>query len=375
MSEIKKSSVFSFFTGAGFLDLGFESQKSFEVVFSNELNPAFAAAYEHSRKALRLPLPKLGINRDSVELFHSIKSEFIKQQISDERKLDRLVGMIGGPPCPDFSIGGKNLGKFGENGRLTRDYVKVILRHKPDWFLFENVKGLYRTKRHRKFFEEMRTLLHRGGYKSSVCLVNAIDYGTPQDRSRVIMIGLHVNSFRNITSLNPEPMIPEEVINWTKQSCFDSKKVLSMDWPKTSAIGENPIFDNKLPKELTVAHWFKKNDVNNHANTSHRFKPRQGLEKFRTIEEGDVSRKSYKRLHRYRYSPTAAYGNNEVHIHPFEPRRISVAESLAIQSLPKDFELPCNMTLTDMFKTIGNGVPYLLSKGLARTVYHLIEQL
>jgi len=69
-----------------------------------------------------------------------------------------------------------------------------------------------------------------------------------------------------------------------------------------------------------------------------------------TVAEGDDSKKSYKRLHRWRYSPTAAYGNNEVHIHPYLPRRISVAEALAIQSLPKEFELPTNMTLSNMFK-------------------------
>ena len=64
-------------------------------------------------------------------------------------------------------------------------------------------------------------------------------------------------------------------------------------------------------------------------------------------------------MHRWRYSPTAAYGNNEVHIHPYKPRRISVAEALAIQSLPAIFELPETMTLSDMFKSIGNGVPFL----------------
>ncbi|ECM5756065.1 DNA cytosine methyltransferase, partial [Salmonella enterica subsp. enterica serovar Enteritidis] len=89
--------------------------------------------------------------------------------------------------------------------------------------------------------------------------------------------------------------------------------------------------------------------------------------------EGDVSRKSYKRLHRNRFSPTAAYGNNEVHIHPYLPRRLSAAEAMALQSLPKEFELPDDMTLTDMFKTIGNGVPYLAAKGLADTVFDFLK--
>lgn len=86
------------------------------------------------------------------------------------------------------------------------------------------------------------------------------------------------------------------------------------------------------------------------------------------IDEGDVSKKSYKRLHRWRYSPTVAYGNNEVHLHPYKSRRLSAAEALSLQTMPAEFQLPPNMTLTDKFKTIGNGVPFLLANGVAHTI-------
>jgi DNA (cytosine-5)-methyltransferase 1 len=92
------------------------------------------------------------------------------------------------------------------------------------------------------------------------------------------------------------------------------------------------------------------------------------------VEEGDVSRKSYKRLNRWRYSPTVAYGNNEVHLHPYKSRRLSASEALAIQSLPADFELPSSMNLSDMFKTIGNGVPFLLAQGVAKTIRDYLEE-
>lgn len=123
-----------------------------------------------------------------------------------------------------------------------------------------------------------------------------------------------------------------------------------------------------VPAELTVEHWFRKNKVLEHPNASHHFTPRSGLGKMLTIDEGDVSRKSFKRLHRWRYSPTAAYGNNEVHLHPYKPRRISAAEALAIQSMPPD------MSLSAMFKTIGNGVPYLATSGIAKSLIDFLEQ-
>ena len=93
------------------------------------------------------------------------------------------------------------------------------------------------------------------------------------------------------------------------------------------------------------------------------------------IAEGDDRKKSYKRLHRWRYSPTAAYGNNEVHLHPYKARRLSVAEALAIQSLPKEFQLPSEMSLTDKFKTVGNGVPYLLAYEVAKTIKEFLEEM
>ncbi|MFM8008633.1 MAG: DNA cytosine methyltransferase, partial [Dolichospermum sp.] len=126
-------------------------------------------------------------------------------------------------------------------------------------------------------------------------------------------------------------------------------------------------------QQLTVEYWFRKNNIINHPNAQHYFQPRAGKIKFATIAEGDDSKKSFKRLHRWRYSPTACYGNNEVHLHPYKIRRISVAEALAIQSLPANFSLPENMSLTNMFKTVGNGVPYLAAKALAQTIIDFLN--
>ena len=85
--------------------------------------------------------------------------------------------------------------------------------------------------------------------------------------------------------------------------------------------------------------------------------------KFVSIAEGDTSKKSFKRLHRWRYSPTAAYGNNEVHLHPYQPRRISIAEALSIQSLPVWFEVLPTLSLSASLNG-WNGVPYLLAMEL-----------
>lgn len=152
-------------------------------------------------------------------------------------------------------------------------------------------------------------------------------------------------------------------------------EIKALPWPITDAFmaGSKTTCPEGVPESFTVEYWFRKNNVEHHPNASDYFKPHNGLSRMETVDEGDVSKKSYKRLHRWRYSPTVAYGNNEVHLHPYKLRRLSAAEALALQTLPKEFELPKDMTLTNKFKTIGNGVPYLLSSGIAKSIAEFLE--
>lgn len=180
--------------------------------------------------------------------------------------------------------------------------------------------------------------------------------GVPQDRERIILTGFRCK----------ELAVP---FVWTNR-IYPDGSAFEYNWPLVESFIEHS--DRKcpdlLPEELTVEYWFRKNKVHEHFNNKHVFVPRAGLSRFLSVDEGDDSRKSYKRLHRWRYSPTAAYGNNEVHLHPYKARRLTVAEVLAIQSLPAEFALPDTMTLSDMFKTVGNGVPYLAACGIALAV-------
>ena len=359
---ILKSVVFSFFSGAGFLDLGFEDSE-FEVVFVNELDSSFASSYAHSRNVMGYNTPRYGHHITSIEELVGERGECL---ISDAiaREKDNLVGFVGGPPCPDFSVGGKNKGREGENGKLSQSYINCIKQHNPDWFVFENVKGLWRTKKHREFYEDLKVQLLESGYVLQDRLINSLEFGVPQDRDRIILFGIKQELAENRA----------ESLSWEKYMKYPQKTALEYSWPKTNGFGEKVDVPEDVPIELTVQFWFDKNNVLEHPNAKHHFTPRAGLTRFLQVEEGDTSKKSFKRLHRYRYSPTAAYGNNEVHLHPCEARRISAAEAMAIQSLPANFELPKTMTLSAMFKTIGNGVPYLFSLGIAKTIKDYLEE-
>ncbi|MCT4725639.1 DNA cytosine methyltransferase [Citrobacter freundii] len=372
--DIHNISIFSFFSGAGFLDLGFE-KNGITINFANEIHKPFQGAYTFSRDKMNLSLPKYGCHLESIEEYITGSRKKFLSQLIKESKKDSVVGFIGGPPCPDFSNGGKNRGHHGDNGRLTKEYVELISIFKPDFFLLENVKGLWKTEKHRAFYNDMKVFLSNNGYVLTDCLVNSLEFGVPQDRDRIMLFGINKKLLSHKNKQNIDNDFP-----WRKHICFDKNKIPSKkNWPQQEIYMKDSL--KSCPSyveefiELTVEHWFEKNNVSAHPNSLHYFQPRKGLLKFQTIMEGDDSRKSFKRLHRWRYSPTTAYGNNEVHLHPYKDRRLSAAEALAIQSLPKEFELPASMSLTDMFKTIGNGVPYLLSLGIAKSITDYLEQI
>lgn len=365
-----KNKIFSFFSGSGFLDLGFE-MNGFDIEFVNEFHPAFMNAYKYSREKMKLRKPQYGYYTGDINVFLSERKDDLIEWISNARKDGSLVGFIGGPPCPDFSIAGKQKGKDGENGKLSLSYINLILAMKPDFFLFENVKGLWRTKRHREFFEELKEMLNKAGYLTTERLTNALEYGAPQDRDRILMFGILDDV---LAHRYPGKKIDE--FPWEKYQKYKLSEIKEMPWPSTSKYEEDSQSNcpEGIPEDMTVEHWFRKNDVEHHPNAKDFFTPKAGKTKMEVIDEGDDSKKSYKRLHRWRYSPTVAYGNNEVHLHPYKTRRLSAAEALSLQTLPKEFELPSEMTLTDKFKTIGNGVPFMLSSGIAKTIYDFLEE-
>lgn len=366
----KKISIFAFFSGIGILDLAFE-KNGYNIVFVNEYDTNFLLAYQNARQEMQIAEPLYGFHNDNAERYAKLRGKkMLLELMHRERDKGCLVGFIGGPPCPDFSVAGKNAGKNGENGRLTKTYFDIICRCKPDFFLFENVKGLVKTEKHRSFYNEMKKKVIANDYLIDDTIANALSYGVPQFRERTFMIGIQ----KSIFSHRQDSL----AFDWKRHSLFDTEIILSRKWPQTDTFivdGEKAFTYRGIPKKLTVEYWFKKNDVLHHANGNDIFAVKAGQEKIATIREGDTSGKSFKRLHRWRYSPTAAYGHNEVHLHPYKERRISVAEAMAVQSLPKRFVVLPTLTLSQKFKMIGNGVPYLMAAAIAKTLRETLRDI
>lgn len=362
--------LLSFFTGGGFLDIGFELA-GFESVWTNEIKPAFADMYASgiaSWRASRNTLSSVShevSSRASIETLHA--PEILEMAFSSRRPA--VFGVIGGSPCPDFSVAGSNEGVDGERGKLTQVFVDMICAIRPTFFVMENVPGLYRQKKHKPYLDRIIAQFSEGsdGYVVDCKILNALEFGVPQERERLFLIGIQkdflASTYSSRMLLNGGHWYP-----WP-ESRFPHAKTLP--WPTTSPFGSANVFiPDNIPIDLTVYPLLNGGvmELPNGNEVFTAYSP-----KFSQIAEGDVSGKSFKRLHRFRYSPTAWYGNNEVHLHPWEQRRLSVREALRIQTVPDEYVIPADFSLTDKFKMITNGVPCRLAEQVARSMHRFIS--
>ena len=271
--------VFSFFSGLGFMDLGFE-EAGFDIAFVNEYNHSFIQAYQYARRN-RPHRPQYGYYEGSIEEFLDDRVWNQRFPDYDVRNKDRIIGFIGGPPCPDFSTAGKNAGSTGENGKLTEKYVKLIVKRQPDFFVLENVKGLYQTKKHKIFYEQMKKRLYRAGYSLFDSIENALEYGVPQFRDRLILVGFNRRRFgKNL----------RYTIGTNKT--YEMDRIKMCNWPTVEPfqIGIVRNEPQDIIPELTVEYWFRQNNVENHANSRDYFNT-VANNKVVSIAEGYTSKK------------------------------------------------------------------------------------
>ena len=159
--------ICSFFSGAGGLDLGFK-QYGFNIIYANEFDKKIWDTYEHNH-------PETFLEKKSI-------SDITSNNVPD------CDGIIGGPPCQSWSIGGANRGINDIRGKLFFNYIDIIKDKQPKFFLAENVEGIL-NKTHKQSYERILRTFDDIGYDVFVKLLNAVDYGVPQVRKRAIFIG------------------------------------------------------------------------------------------------------------------------------------------------------------------------------------------
>jgi DNA (cytosine-5)-methyltransferase 1 len=187
--------IISLFSGCGGLDLGFENA-GFEIPIANEYDKTIWQTYK--------------VNHPNT---HLIEGDIRKINESDFPS--DIDGIIGGPPCQSWSEAGSLRGIDDERGQLFYDYIRILRKVKPKFFLAENVSGML-ANRHSEAVENIISLFDESGYNVTLTLVNAKDYGVAEERKRVFYIG-----FRK--DLNVEFVFPEG------STTDDSKKITLRD--------------------------------------------------------------------------------------------------------------------------------------------------
>ena len=160
--------VISLFSGCGGLDLGFE-RAGFNVIWANEFDKDIWQTFETNFTATIL-------DRRSII---NVPSEEIPE----------TDGIIGGPPCQSWSAAGNKQGINDPRGQLFHQYIRIVRDKQPKFFLVENVQGIL-AKRNAEALEDIEQQFDNAGYTVSKNLFNTEDFGVPQERKRVIFIGL-----------------------------------------------------------------------------------------------------------------------------------------------------------------------------------------
>ena len=328
----KVLNVVSLFSGCGGMDLGFRGdfnvfnkhyeKNNYNIIFANDIVEAACKTYENYFKHVPLCVD---INEVSTK---------------DIPKADVVIG---GFPCQDFSLAGNRKGLTADRGRLYLQLKRVVDDLRPLAFLAENVDGLRITSKGEDtsaldiILNDFRSL----GYNVEYKLLNAANYGVPQIRKRIIIMGI-----RN--DLNKTIYYPKAVRdkNSIAHPWMTAKEAIDDLWDKIDSPG---IF-NHSSKDYSKAKFYhgKKTQGNN------RILADRPSCTIRAEHHGNIEGhyRTYKE-------------NNPDDISGW--RRLSVRECARLQSFPDDFEFTC--AASSAYKQVGNAVPPILGWYAARALY------
>lgn len=319
--------LISLFSGAGGLDLGFQ-KAGYEIVAANEFDKTIWETYEKNHEA------KL------------IKGDICKIPSDEFPECD---GIIGGPPCQSWSEAGSLKGINDPRGQLFYQYIRILKDKKPKFFLAENVKGMM-AKRHNSAVENIVSQFEEAGYDVFIHLLNASDYGVPQDRKRVFYVGFRKDL--NISfDLQPKPYDYKLTF---RDAIYDLKDNAIPALEKNKTNGDNCNFSNH---EYFIGAY------------SPIFMSRNRVRDW--DEQAFTVQASGRQCQFHPQAPKMIKKDKNKQI--FEPgkeklyRRLSVRECARIQGFPDDFKFYYT-NLNDAYKMIGNAVPVNLAYEMAKAI-------
>ncbi len=330
---MKEYTVVSLFSGCGGLDLGitggftylnnYYDKNPFKIVWANDIN-------EKAVKTQRLNFKDINVVcGDITQILDNQNQQisFFNENTALPKSADVVIG---GFPCQDFSLAGKRQGLSVMRGNLYLSMARVIEMLRPKVFLAENVKGLI-TWQNGLAIDTITKDFAKLGYKVDYKLFNAADYGVPQTRERVIIIGIREDLDKNI--------------EWTPPT-HSSTDSSMLPWVTIKdAIGD--LEDDEKHKSLPNYGYSK----------AKLFEGKQG----NTITKADKPSPTMRAEH---------HGNIEFHYSL--PRRLSAREAARIQTFPDDFVF--YKSVSDAYRQVGNAVAPVFAWHMAKSLIKILDK-
>lgn len=327
--------LISLFSGCGGLDLGFE-KAGFEVSVANEYDSTIWETFKINH-------PRTKLIEDDI------------RKIKDSDFPDNIDGIIGGPPCQSWSEAGAQRGIDDLRGQLFYEYIRILKNKRPKFFLAENVSGML-MGRHSEAVNNFISLFKECGYNLSVTLVNAKDYGVPQERKRVFFIGFRkdlgiVFKFpQGSTKDNSKKITLRDTI-WDLQ--FTAVPAGKSNYHNPQAINNNEFFTGAFSpifmSRNRVKSWDEQAFTVQASGRQCQIHPQAPKMKF--IEQNKRE-----------------FVKGKEHLY----RRMTIREIARIQGFPDSFKFIYDYT-DNAYKMIGNAVPVNLAYEIAVAIKESLE--
>ena len=357
---MSKYKIVDLFAGVGGLSYGFSKLDEFEIIMANEIETDISKAYSLNHPYVNM------INCDINDLTEEVIREAIGDNVIDV--------VVGGPPCQSYSTLGKR--QMDARANLFMQYKRVLSIIKPRAFVFENVAGILSMDKG-NLFKNVQREFEELGYKLKYNVLNAVDYGVPQLRERVILVGfLSDNRYEY-----PEPTHGDNLIPYVTLK---------------DAIGDLPVIgsgqtNNEYASDVSNAflEFVRKNGTTELTeysapnNGDHLIRIMQALKDGQSKDDlpEEIRPKSgygntYAKLWWEKPSTTItrnfACPSSSRCIHPRDSRAMSIREGARLQSFPDDYQFYGADGMKRL--EIGNAVPPLLSMAIAKEMLKALEE-
>lgn len=324
--------VISLFTGCGGLDLGFK-KAGFDIVWANEFDKSIWSTIGNN-------FPEVHLDKRSIREVPS-------------KEIPQAHGIIGGPPCQSWSEAGALRGMNDPRGQLMLEYARVLRDKEPLFFLAENVSGIL-MKRHEEAFGFILSKFRELNYNITYRLLNAKNFGVPQDRKRIIIVGYHKKL--GMEFVFPKP---DRQILTLKDAIFDLKDSARPAEDKNKTNSSVMVANHEYMNGGFSTIYMSRNRVRNWGEPSF------------TIQAGGRHAPIHPQAPKMKFIEQ----NKRIFIPGKENlyRRLSVRECARIQTFPDDFVFVYE-SVSDGYKMVGNAVPVEFGRHIALKIYSDISR-